>query len=302
LYLPIDSPHGGAYTNLADQWFAHFFSGSSVEAAAFAGLLDAPSNQQFLMTWVHQGATGPSPLRSAFLAELESLGNYPTGMRRIAVSCGRGDGQAAGPSRQRMLKWVGSPFAWSRLWTLPGEGEPATVVGEGYCFLPPTPPEPASLSVASAVSWEVAPGGQNFYNFDAADIAAGIACDAKDVEDLLPKTCAVPTVSALDLGDWPPFEPVPPPESGKSPFDDYVCSDENELHLTITPKVSDWLPTQLGAPVVATVPAAANAGDSTGTSTWYRRGSELVQSTRARFPANPYPTYARSASRRRSTG
>jgi cytochrome P450 len=294
LYLSVDSPHGGAYTNLADQWFAHFFSGASVEAQAISGLLDAPSNQQFLMTWVSQGASGPSPLRTAFLAELKSLGGYPQGVRRIAVSCGTGDGKATGPTRQRMLTWVGSPFAWSRLWTLPGQGEPAMTVGEGYCFLQPTPPEPAALSVASSVSWEVAPGGQNLYNWAAADIAVGIGCAAQYVQDLVPKTCSVPTVSALDLGDWPPFEPVPPPESGKSPFDDYICSDQNELHLTITPKVSDWLLAQLGAPVVAPAPAPQPTPVTTPAAPVAPQWDPNSFNPHAPdFLANPYPTYAR---------
>jgi hypothetical protein len=53
-------------------------------------------------------------------------------------------------------------------------------------------------------------------------------------------------VSALDA-DVDPFQPIPPPGSDASPFDDYVCNDANEHHLVLTPKIRDWLVSRLGA-------------------------------------------------------
>ena len=54
----------------------------------------------------------------------------------------------------------------------------------------------------------------------------------------------MPTVSALDLS-ISPFEPVPPPGSGASPFDDYICCECNQLHVQFTPTVKRWLLEQL---------------------------------------------------------
>ena len=64
LYISIDTPHGGVYTSLGDQWLSHYLAPASAEAATMAALLDSSSNQQFLMSWVHGGTVAASPLRT----------------------------------------------------------------------------------------------------------------------------------------------------------------------------------------------------------------------------------------------
>jgi hypothetical protein len=244
IFLSVDAPHRGSYTSLGDQWFAQYFSRSSPMAALQAFAVDSAAMQQFVMTWVHAGAAMTSPLRQQFVQELEQMGGYPRKPHRLAVACGSGNGIRTIAPRQQTLDWTGSAFASARLWTL-SEGEaPSGIVGQAYSFLA-DPRLPDSLSVAAEVSWEGAPGGQNMYNSVVAAIAASLGCGA--VNDPFPRTCAVPTVSALDLSTSP-FEPVPPPGSNASPFHDYVCCDENELHLQFTPKIKDWLLDRLGHP------------------------------------------------------
>jgi len=247
IFFTVDTPHRGAYSNVCDQWFAQYFSSSSKLAELMAFTLDAPANQQFVMTWVHEGVAMISPLRRQFLEALEQVGNYPRQPRRLAIASGSDNGVRTFAPSQPALDWTGSPFASARLWTLP-EGRGASgLVAQGYSFRA-DPKLPATLSVASDVSWEGAPGGQNIYNSYAGAIAAGLGCGT--VSNLIPKTCSVPTVSALDLSS-DPFEPVPPPGSNASPFHDYVCCDENELHVQFTPKVKDWLLDRLGNPAAA---------------------------------------------------
>ena len=236
IFLTIDTPHGGAYTNVCDQWFAQYFKPASPQAALTAYALDSPANQQFVMHWVHGDQAGPSPLRMQFLSDLVALGNYPQQARRLAVSCGRGDGQRFLAPHQRGLRWTGSPFASAALWTLP-QGSDADLVAEGHCLLADGSTA-ARLDLASAVGWEGAPGGQNVYTAQAAEIARSLGCG--EIELAIARNCSVPTVSALDMS-ISPFAPVPPPGSGTSPFDDYICCEDNQLHLQFTPAVKQWL-------------------------------------------------------------
>jgi hypothetical protein len=243
IFFTVDTPHRGAYTALADQWFAHYFAPALGEATAFAMLLDSPSNQQFVMRWLHGAAAEPSPLRSAFLQQLRYLGDYPQQPRRLAIACGAGDGRRDLAPHQPMLTWNGGPFVCLSLWSLP-EGDTPDLIARGYCFVT-DPARVGEFATTSSWSWEGAPGGRNIYNADAAAMAAGLGCGS--LRDQVPSSCSVPTVSALDL-DLSPFVPVPPPGSGVSPFHDYICSSRNEQHLTLTPETSAWLLARLGSP------------------------------------------------------
>lgn len=241
IFFTIDTPHRGAYTNLCDQWFAHYFATSSPMAAMLAMVLDSPANQQFVVPWVHDGSVQLSPLRQQYLQALEKIGGYPKLPRKLAIASGSGGGQRSLQPLELAVDWSGSDLASARLWTAPEDGATAHVIAEGYSQLADGS-VPATFSVASDVSWAGAPGGQNIYNLDSAMIAAGIGYGT--VRNPIPRTCTVPTVSALDLS-ISPFVPVPPPGSGASPFDDYICCECNQLHLHFTPKVKRWLLDQL---------------------------------------------------------
>jgi hypothetical protein len=243
VFVTIDTPHRAAYTNIADQWFAHVFKSVSSAIEVFALLLDSPANQQFVMLWVSGNVCEVSPLRRRFIEELDALGGYPKQPYKLAVACGRGDGRRSLPPHQRMLTWSESDFASATLWTLgAGESTPVTI-GEAACF--PATDGPQVIQLASDVSWEAAPGGQNVYGSLAAEAAANLGCG--HVESLLGPLCAVPTISALDL-DQSPWLPVPPPNDRRSPFDDYTFSEANQPHTVLTATVSDWLLDRVGLP------------------------------------------------------
>ena len=286
LFFTVDTPHGGAYTNLADQWLAHYLSPATGEGSDVATLLDSPANQQFMMTWVNAGAAAPSPLRTELLREFGGIGGYPNLPEKIAVACGRGDGVRSIAPSTPLLTWTGGPFAALQLLSLP-EGAASSVVAHGYSFLS-DPSTPQVLSVASQFSWEGAPGGQNVYNALAQDIVASIGFGP--IADPVPVTTAVPTVSALDIDPttYSPFEPVPPPSSGASPFSDYVCSATNTPHLTLTPETSAWLVTKIGEPPaipLATITPAASTPK-------LRFDPSAFNPHDPSYTANPYPTYA----------
>ena len=179
------------------------------------------------------------------MEQLNSMGGYPQNLRRLAVACGRGDGRRSLPPDQLALSWTKSPFAEAELKTLPEEPGAERTIAKGHCLLA-NPAVPDSLAMASDYSWEGAPGGSNVYNLAAGAMAGAIGYGK--VTTPVAATCSVPTVSALDI-DGSPFDPVPPPGSGASPFHDYIYCKENEHHLTITPRAGDWLLRSLGQPV-----------------------------------------------------
>jgi hypothetical protein len=201
---------------------------------------------------VHDGVAMRSPLREAFVRDLAALGDYPKLPRKLAMSCGRGDGVRTAPPAAQILKWAGEPWVGAELRTLAEDG--AETIGAGEWFLA-EPPQLAPVRFDAGIAWDGAPGGQEPYNGQVAAIASGVGCGT--VAHALDSVCTVPTVSALDLRQ-DPFVPVPPPGSAPSPFDDYAFCTDNEPHLTITPELSAWLLAALGNPL------ATQAGEAHG--------------------------------------
>jgi hypothetical protein len=228
LFLTIDTPHGGAYTSLAAQWFVQTCRAFLPALDTEAQLLDSAANQQFVLWWLHDGVVQTSPRRTAFIDELARLGDYPQLPRRLAVSCGRGDGASTTAAGAQTLSWSGEPWISAELRTLAATGP--GVIGQGSWLLAEPPQLPGLQFDAQGRAWEGAPGGQDSYNGQVAALAGGVGCGA--VTHAFDETCSVPTVSAL---------------SGESPFHDYVFNAENQPHLTITPQCSAWLLAALGA-------------------------------------------------------
>jgi hypothetical protein len=245
VFLTIDTPHEGAYTSLAAQWFARTFASDLPGLALYSQLLDAPANQQFDMWVLHGRNARVAPLREQFVEELANLGGYPRVPRRLAVSCGRGDGVPSGPSGALTLDWTAEPWFSVQLHALSDAAQ--QTLAEGHWLLA-DPQQLAPLHHASGPAWDVAPGGQGLYNAQVAATAAMIGCAS--VSHTLDISCAVPTVSALGI-KADPFTPVPAPGSKASPFHDYAFADANYPHLTITPQLSAWLLGTLGDPRAA---------------------------------------------------
>ena len=242
VFLTIDTPHGGTYTSLAAQWFVQSLAPYLPSLAAYKELLDSQANQQFDLWWLHDGEVVTSPLRDELIRDLAAVGDYPSRPRKLAISSGRGDGVRTAPPATQTLDWNGVPWVEVELHAL---GDAAQTIGQGSWY-EADPPELAPLRFDTGPAWEGAPGGQEPYNGEVAEIAAGLGCGT--VTHALDSTCTVPTVSALDLRQ-DPFTPVPPAGSGAGPFDDYAFCAANEQHLAISAEVSAWLLAELGNPL-----------------------------------------------------
>ncbi|MEP6692175.1 MAG: cytochrome P450, partial [Gemmatimonadaceae bacterium] len=284
LFFSVDSPHGGAYTSVADQWLLHYLAPASSLGSALAALVDSPADQQFLQLWVRDGEAIESPLRTQFLRDLEGIGSWPKTPRLVGIANGRGDGVRGVPARAPILEWSGSPFASARLFALPESSEPQ-VIGEAYCFRA-NGGTAAELRVATPISWEGAPGGLNVYNAMTAQVAQGMGLGA--INDDAPVFTAISTLSALgiDPATVSPFAPVPPPGSGASPFHAYIAGTENTRHIVMTAAASTFLLAELGTPEVGAVtPASTSAAPAK----WDPMSFDPHAPD---FSRNPYPTYA----------
>lgn len=239
-YLSIDTPHRGAYTSLAAQWFAQTFRSEHAQIEQLAQLLDSPANQQLMSHWLHAGEVIESPLRREFMDELAQLGHYPQQPQRWAIASGRGDGARSLAPRQLALDWTGDGGFGARLWTL--DENVAARVAEGRVRGRACTP----LDYFSRWSWESAPGGQGRYLDTAALCAQALGRGAAHTPIGL--SCTVPTVSALDL-PLDPFIPIPPASAIASPFQAYRHDTENHPHLYFSAPTADWLLQQLGPPV-----------------------------------------------------
>lgn len=249
-YFSVDTPHAGSTTPVSVQWFADFFRTAMPMAEDFSTLLATPADQEFLRAYLSDGVVQVSPMRTWLLQQFEHVGGYPQLPRRIAVSCGRGNGGASIPPGYPLLTWTGSPFASCSLFS-EGTGNTDAIVAEGECFLAPASPR-AVLRMTSATSWEGVPGGQENYVAIAGAIAQTLACGEVLVQS--PNVCVVPTISALDIAQ-DPLAPIPPAGTGRSPFHDYICSEQDQQHLVLTEATASWLLSQL---TVAPAPASAS--------------------------------------------
>jgi hypothetical protein len=237
VYLSIDSPHGrGAYTTVVGQWLVNHFTELSPAFAQLKQLIRSRSNLQFISLIEADGAVGPDPLRVQFFDELRALGNYPSRLVKLAISCGVGTGSDEAPPTAPVLRWHVDGLTDITLLPLPA-GESRQVGAGATIGAPSAAPPP--LVVSSDVCWEHVPGALDDLNERVLDVFRSLGCT---FESSLGVSSSMPTVSALDIdAAVAPTDPIPRPGTGSSPFDDYTWSAGNQRHLQFTPEVVEWM-------------------------------------------------------------
>ncbi len=247
-YLSIDAPHGsGAYTSFSTQWFCDRFAQISPAMSSGHAVLVTPANQQFVGVCVQGDTAAETDLRREFLRDLRTIGWYPCRPRLLAVASGRGTGAVGvSPPTDPVLTWTTKGWGDVTL-RAPISGTP-TVIGSGSSLALPDV-GPRSLTVESDVCWEVAPGALNNYNAQVSGIVRSLGCGT--VTSTLDVSCSIPTVSSLDL-DTHPYDPVPPPGSGHSPFDDYAFAETDQHHVVLTEALVEWILDRIDQPTEQT--------------------------------------------------
>lgn len=244
-FVTLDTPHQGAYTSVAAQFFADAFAGVLGGAADLAGLLNTPANRQFVKLCLERDAAGSwhcseSVERLRFVAELATLGDWPQRPLKIGLACGRGDGVRTAPPGQTVLTWRAAPWADVTLQALDDGGSSLVGQAAGSVLGGMLPP----CRVESLTAWESVPGSSNVYVGIVAALAASVGVGT--LGPVAAVTTSIPTVSALAL-DQPPDAPVPAsgPER-RTPFDRIACAATTLPHLGLDETLRDALLDALG--------------------------------------------------------
>jgi unspecific monooxygenase len=281
VYLSLDSPHGrGAYTTVVGQWLVNNFTALSPAYAGLKFLIFSPSNLQFIGLIEQDGVVAPHASRLALLDELHHMGDHPTKLVKLAIACGRGTGNSEPPATQPVLAWHSDGLADITLLPMPAGG-PTTIASGRTLAVPTAAPHP--LVVTSEACWETVPGSLNVLNQTVTSVVTSLGCP---VTTNFGVSSSMPTVSALDaavgLND-----PIPPPGSGASPFDDYLCATTDQLHLQFTPEHVDWLIDRIERHQPVRVPTTKGAAMTDAPTM-----APSFNPNDPSFIADPYPTFA----------
>jgi len=252
-FVSFDGPQRGANIPLGLQHWVEFFAAQSADAATFRAILESPAARQMLL--YHFTATSGStaaadPLRTAFLADLAAVGEYPQVPRRVAFANGTGDGAGQGyaPAAQ-LIEYGYNNFIViidGDVRAVPGAGTANVFVGRiRILFVSDTQ---RTVTVTGGKAWDGAPGGWRASMAQLADTQAPYG----DIVALHERHAFIPTVSALDLPDDDPFLAVSalPDPAALSPFDALWWAPTNEEHVFISPVTAERLLLELQRPVV----------------------------------------------------
>jgi hypothetical protein len=244
-FISFDSPQKGANIPLGLQYWVEFFSGESEEAASMLAGLNRPAAQQLMVYHLTDppGTTGePDPLRAALLADLNAVGDYPTGLRKVAVANGSGAGADQGfAAGDQVIFYEYDSFLVDirgNVWAVPDGGSQMILQGLVNRIWP-LPDDQMNVSVAGTEPYDNAPGGwrPSMVTMDTTAVPYG------DIVALHPAHCFIPTISALALDTDDLFYDIAgdPDLLSHTPFDTLYYPAENQKHVTITSESAPWL-------------------------------------------------------------
>lgn len=249
-FVSFDSPQTGANIPLGLQYWVKFFSDDSEDAAYMLERLDTPAARQMLAYHYTDppGATGQSDLlRTALLADLASLGDYPANLRKVAIANGSGFGSNQGfaPGDQVILYEYSSFLVdiIGNVWAVPDSA--SHIIFDGLMDLIwPLPDRAMTVHVDGTEPYDNAPGGfrGSMAQMDSTEAPYG------DIIALHDNHCFIPTTSALAIETEDLFYDVAgdPDLMAHTPFDTLYYPAGNEEHMTITPQSAAWFLSEVG--------------------------------------------------------
>jgi hypothetical protein len=260
-YLSFDTPHLGADIPLGIQYWVRFFSGQSTEAAFLLSRLDRPAARQMLVYHYTNppGPTGePDPLRATFLADLAAAGDWPLGVRKVAIANGSGTtlGQGFAEGAQ-LVQWSYGDFFVSLLgnvWAVPSLSSRVIFDGRIRILFSDTR---QTVTVSGTQPYDNAPGGWRATMTQMDEVSAPYG----DIVALHPAHCFIPTVSALAFETSDLFHDVAgdPDPLAHTPFDVVYAPAMNQEHVTITPESADWIRSEIQTGVTGVEPPSPGA-------------------------------------------
>ncbi|WP_328401468.1 esterase/lipase family protein [Nocardia sp. NBC_00403] len=248
IYLSYDTPHRGAWLPISMQAFAHFlkdnWGANHPIFGQFSDLINSSAARQ-MARW-HIGKIGDEVDQAAeritFLKQLEALGGWPKGMRKIGVANGvaTGAGNGIDPARTATSGRGELMEATLRTQAL-GDQVVAT--------LHKADESPLEVHVDGLPDIDGAAGGLfpenpmlpgNPGSFGMAAMLMGLLGSETDLQ--VNSSCFIPTVSAVAAGDISDRDTLYSPIiSGDSELDAFACASNNEGHTTMTEELGAWL-------------------------------------------------------------
>lgn len=242
LFISFDTPNQGANIPLGLQYMMFFGKDLDQAIQDMVDMLDAPSPKQMLAyhyTDPPSATAGPDPVFDAFFAELESLGDYPENLRKIALSDGSGNaiGQPFQPGDQVIDYNYSSLFInlKANVWAV--EDHNTSQIFEGLASIPFIINDELDVTVYSEKPYDNCPGGYRptFAQIDSLEMPYG------DIIALHDNHSYIPTMSALDIDGGDLFYNIAadPAIMNKTPFDSIYWSAQNYEHVLITPYLKE---------------------------------------------------------------
>lgn len=260
-WISFDGPQAGADVPLGLQYWVSFFSGQSADAAAFLDVLNRPAAREMLIYHLTDppGSTGQhDPGRDSLLANLASVGEYPSLPRRVAIANGSGTGQDQGfAAGDQIILYEYSSLAvdvTGDVWAVPDQVSGTIFQGDLRILFSDTP---ETVTVSGTGPWDGAPGGWRASMAELDSVTAPYG----DIIALHPSHDFVPTISSLALATTDPFYDVSgdPDLLAHTPFDAVYYPTLNQEHVQITPENAVWFRDEIEQGVVATPPAGRPA-------------------------------------------
>lgn len=261
-FLSFDAPHQGANIPLGVQYWVRFFASQSSEAAFLLSVLNRPAARQLLVyhyVYPLPSSEQPDPLRTAFLADLAALGDWPQLTRRVAVANGSDHavGQGFAPAEQ-IIKWSYTSFLVNvrgHVWAV--SSGPNTKIFDGRIRILLSAVE-EQIYFSGTEPFDGAPGGSRatLAEMDAVPAPYG------DIVAPYPSHCFIPTVSALGYTPSDLFHDIASDLDPRSntPFDAIYAQPTNQGHVTISPEVAAWIRNEFQPGVTAVDAATARPG------------------------------------------
>lgn len=255
VYLSYDTPHHGAWLPISMQAFAHFlkdkWGATSPIFGQFSDLINSPAARQ-MSRW-HLSKVGDKPdqasERRTFLQQLDAVGGWPQGIRRIGVANGvrTGAGNGIGPA----LTAVSGRGELLLDGTLRTQAQGEQVVATLHAAEQP----PIEVHTDGLPDIDGAPGGLfpenpalpgNPASFGMAAALMGLL--GSEVELQFNTSCFIPAISAVATGEIDNRDALYSEiRDGDSELDAFACASKNEGHTTMTRELGAWLVNEIGA-------------------------------------------------------
>lgn len=248
LFLSFDSPQRGANIPLGIQYWLAFFADESAEAAELLAALNSPAARQLLAYHYTDPpeATGTAdPLRDEMIADFAAIGDYPAGLRKVAVANGSAaqvdQGFAAG---QQIIEWEYNSIlvdVIGNVWAVPDASSGLIFHGKIDPIL--FPPDEMQVVVSGTRPFDNAPGGWRASMAEMAEVEAPYG----DIIALHANHCFIPTVSALAVETEDFFYDIAGDAEllDHTPFDAVYFPLVNEEHVLITPENAEWVMSEI---------------------------------------------------------